>query len=387
MSNRQFIGMIKSYNSGNGYGFVECAETFAIYGRDIFLHRTEYEACGVDVGSQVRFTIVLSEKAQPRAVNVGRHSGPPVQTTVNAGNLHSMQANMRGELGMGMPIKRPAPGVGRDGRLFGQIRTFNQEKGFGFIQSDQSLRMYGVADVFLHYTAAINFRVGDFVTFEVATGESGKPQAKNLIKSDQQAPPPLISRPPPPRPPVMMQGPRGGEFNMQKEYSGVIKSYNPEKGYGFIDCEEVKRHFGRDVFLSKGEVDRWGLEVGEDVTFIVKLEKGNPQADVVGKTQQMLQRGESQLEACTMGPHLGIIKSYNDGKGFGFIQCPETEQAFGCDVFLHKREMDESHQVGKEVQFCIILNNRGKPQATDVHVIGEGLTEVEPALKKQKMLA
>merc|ERR1712050_816519 len=52
----------------------------------------------------------------------------------------------------------------------------------------------------------------------------------------------------------------GDNFNLGKEYSGMIKSYNPEKGYGFIDCAGVKAHFGRDVFLSKPEVDKNNLQ-------------------------------------------------------------------------------------------------------------------------------
>ena len=56
-----------------------------------------------------------------------------------------------------------------------------------------------------------------------------------------------------------------------------MKSYNPEKGYGFIENEEIKAYFGRDCFLTRGEVDKHHLNVGEDCTFQVKVDKGNPQ--------------------------------------------------------------------------------------------------------------
>lgn len=79
------------------------------------------------------------------------------------------------------PTKKP---FFRLPRFFGQIRNFNQEKGFGFIESEQVVPQFGGSDVFLHYTEALNFRVGDYVTFEVQIGEGGKPQAKALQLSN-----------------------------------------------------------------------------------------------------------------------------------------------------------------------------------------------------------
>ena len=46
-------------------------------------------------------------------------------------------------------------------------------------------------------------------------------------------------------------------FDWNKEYTGIVKSYNAAKGYGFIDCEEIKFLTGRDVWLGSDEVDRF----------------------------------------------------------------------------------------------------------------------------------
>lgn len=67
-----YSGVVKSYNEGNGYGFIECAETFELYGRDVFLHRREYETPGLNVGSAVSFSVTLSDKGHPRAVRARR---------------------------------------------------------------------------------------------------------------------------------------------------------------------------------------------------------------------------------------------------------------------------------------------------------------------------
>merc|ERR1712176_1301366 len=39
-----FTGKVRTYNSGKGFGFVECDEARDIYKNDIFLHRREAEA-------------------------------------------------------------------------------------------------------------------------------------------------------------------------------------------------------------------------------------------------------------------------------------------------------------------------------------------------------
>lgn len=64
------------------------------------------------------------------------------------------------------------------------------------------------------------------------------------------------------------------------------------------------------------------------------------------------------------GKYLGLIKSFNAEKGFGFIDCPESYIEFGRDVFIHKREIRD-YSVGTEVTFAISTNQDGRPQARD----------------------
>ena len=54
----------------NGYGFIECAETRALYNQDVFMHKMEYMNCGMDVGEECKFEISLSEKGQPRVFKI-----------------------------------------------------------------------------------------------------------------------------------------------------------------------------------------------------------------------------------------------------------------------------------------------------------------------------
>ena len=59
--------------------------------------------------------------------------------------------------------------------------------------------------------------------------------------------------------------------------------------------------------------------------------------------------GTNTLTELGPGPFHGIIKSYNEAKGFGFVECEATKSGFGCDVFLHRKHMPNLQCVGCEV--------------------------------------
>lgn len=64
--------------------------------------------------------------------------------------------------------------------------------------------------------------------------------------------------------------------------NGVVKWFNAEKGYGFIQVED-----GNDVFVHYSAIDEEGfksLEEGQDVSFdIVEGERGPQASNVVKK--------------------------------------------------------------------------------------------------------
>lgn len=66
----------------------------------------------------------------------------------------------------------------------------------------------------------------------------------------------------------------------------------------------------------------------------------------------------------------GVIKSYNERRGFGFLACDETAQRFGRDVYLSKveslaaiQEGEEPLKEGDHVMFAVVLSVEGFPQA------------------------
>eukprot|EP00746_Dinoflagellata_sp_MGD_P161835 gnl/MRDRNA2_/MRDRNA2_89121_c0_seq1.p1 gnl/MRDRNA2_/MRDRNA2_89121_c0~~gnl/MRDRNA2_/MRDRNA2_89121_c0_seq1.p1 ORF type:complete len:624 (-),score=125.05 gnl/MRDRNA2_/MRDRNA2_89121_c0_seq1:384-2255(-) len=66
----------------------------------------------------------------------------------------------------------------------------------------------------------------------------------------------------------------------------------------------------------------------------------------------------------------GVIKSYNERRGFGFLACDETAKRFGRDVYLSKVESlaalrpgEPQLKEGDHVMFAVVLSVEGFPQA------------------------
>merc|ERR1711920_158668 len=81
-----------------------------------------------------------------------------------------------------------------------------------------------------------------------------------------------------------MQQAAVGVTNMPTmRYQGRIKSFNAEKGFGFIESQQASAAFGRDVFLHKAQIG--DLKVGADVAFEVENKSNGPQARNVTSLQ------------------------------------------------------------------------------------------------------
>merc|ERR1719379_840200 len=65
------------------------------------------------------------------------------------------------------------------------------------------------------------------------------------------------------------------------------------------------------------------------------------------------------------GRFLGRIKSFNQQKGFGFVECPEAHAVYNRDVFLHKAQIG-TFQIGSTVSFAVEMNKQNMPQARDL---------------------
>jgi len=92
MSLGHYSGRVKSYNPKQGYGFIDCPEAHAHYGRDVFIHKAQMgELLGRFVGPGtkldaktlsmwVRFSVEINKQGMPQARDVYRlhESAPPM---------------------------------------------------------------------------------------------------------------------------------------------------------------------------------------------------------------------------------------------------------------------------------------------------------------------
>merc|ERR1719265_175301 len=63
--------------------------------------------------------------------------------------------------------------------------------------------------------------------------------------------------------------------------------------------------------------------------------------------------------------YVGIVKSFNAQKNYGFIECEDTKEMYGCDVFCHGSQIADK-EIGSMVHFEVGLNKEGKPQGLSV---------------------
>lgn len=62
---------------------------------------------------------------------------------------------------------------------------------------------------------------------------------------------------------------------------------------------------------------------------------------------------------------VGTLKSFSSKAGYGFLTCPQSFAHWGVDVFVHKNQVPVPWFLGQPVEFSVVANQRGQPQATD----------------------
>jgi CspA family cold shock protein len=155
------------------------------------------------------------------------------------------------------------------------VKWFNPDKGFGFVELAD-----GSGDAFLHI-AVLQAAGHDAVdpetklSVQVGQGQKGR-QVTAVLTVDATGgggggAPRAPARPSP-------RGSSGGRERPDPatavEVEGTVKWFNPEKGFGFVVCEDG----GKDVFVHVSVVERAGLrglDEGQRLAMkVVKTQKG-----------------------------------------------------------------------------------------------------------------
>jgi CspA family cold shock protein len=159
----------------------------------------------------------------------------------------------------------------------GIVKFFNPAKGFGFIAPDD-----GGSDVFVHVSAVERagldgLNEGDQVAYELEQDRrSGKLAAVDLQWIGAGAPLPKSPRPGGPGRrfdrPHDASPPRGEGRAPAGSGTGVVKWFNSQKGFGFIQPNDG----GGDVFVHISAVERAGLrglDEGQTVSYDVEQDR------------------------------------------------------------------------------------------------------------------
>ncbi|MEI6641185.1 MAG: cold-shock protein [Novosphingobium sp.] len=170
-------------------------------------------------------------------------------------------------------------------------------------------------------------------------------------------------------------GPRGGggggggmPAQVVGTGKGVVKFFNAQKGFGFIQREDG----GEDVFVHISAVERAGLEglaEGQQLEFNLVDRGGKVSAadlQVVGDVIAVAAKPAAPQRQLTGEKATGTVKFFNAMKGFGFITRDDGQP----DAFVHisaversgMRELNE----GDKLEFDLEVDRRGKYSAVNL---------------------
>lgn len=344
-----FVGRVKSFNAEKGWGMIECPQTHREFGKDIFFSSSVLPGGYVNPGDEVSFTIKMEEKGPAAAsVFLGAH----------------------------------------DSSYSGTIKSFSREKGWGMIECPQTHQQFG-KDVFFSETVAPDcfLAKGQQVTFTIKMEEKGPAAASLSVAGSHsygstQRPKMTAARPTPARGmmyggcgiggcgAVMGVGGCGGMAPMMMQvqsavkpdqaFFGAVKRWNAEKGWGHLDCDAVSKLYGRDAFLLSGQLNGQSVAAGDLVSFTVLPSAKGPKAE----SCKVLPPFAFRFAEKAGQTFQGTVKSWNEDKGFGFLEGGDIREIFGKDIFLHRRELQGKQvSVGDQVEFQVAIDDKGQPVA------------------------
>lgn len=207
---RRARGTVKQYSKHSGFGFIECPELHAVFGKDVFVHARQLSS--FDVGAEVTFAVVLNKDNKPQAVDLltldgkgcdGKVAGKGI-ADVGKGKIDVWGKGKSDGLGKGLWDGGKGKGddwgkggnVGKGlkpstakpdeqaalGQFAGVIKSFDHKNGygFGFIQSDGMKAMGYTNDVYLHHLQLNGCEVTQEVSFVAYLNRKGQPQAKDV---------------------------------------------------------------------------------------------------------------------------------------------------------------------------------------------------------------
>ena len=156
------------------------------------------------------------------------------------------------------------------------------------------------------------------------------------------------------------------------EGKGVVKFFNPQKGFGFI----VRDDGGEDVFVHISAVEQAGLTDladGQPLEFTLVDRGGRVSATNIridGEPMAVERAERAPQRQLTGEKAQGTVKFFNAMKGFGFIQRDDGQP----DAFVHISAVERAGiptlNEGDRLSFELEVDRRGKHAAVNLQPIG-----------------
>merc|ERR1719352_1212454 len=159
---------------------------------------------------------------------------------------------------------------------------------------------------------------------------------------------------------------------MAQAFVGTVKSWNPHKGWGHIECEASHVAYGKDIFLLRSQLNGMIPVKGDQVYFDVCEGQKGVEATNVHIVSTTSTDGETV--------YMGSIKSWNPEKGWGHIICDQTRKLYGKDMFVLRSALASQTQTlaeGNQVQFTVAMGIKG-PEAQNVILMNGARGTVVP---------
>lgn len=152
------------------------------------------------------------------------------------------------------------------------------------------------------------------------------------------------------------------------EGKGVVKFFNPQKGFGFI----VRDDGGEDVFVHISAVEQAGLSDladGQPLEFTLVDRGGRISATnlrIEGEPMAVERAAAAPQRQLTGEKATGTVKFFNSMKGFGFIQRDDGQP----DAFVHISAVERAGLAtlneGDKLEFELEVDRRGKHAAVNL---------------------
>jgi len=396
------VGTIKNYNRDKGFGFIDCPDVE----KDIFVHQRQIN--GFKIGDRVFFKIDEDFKGM-KAIELEYATDHNDQDHLAVRRSDSRRGwdqyeNWEKDTAWAQRSHEDGTWNGRREMaedVYEGVISYIDERGFGYIACPD---LFAEDDgIFCDRRQIRGFNVDDRVQFHVrdthgrlqavglshaASSSSAAPQVGESIKDDILKRLFETVREPADGSSAMGSHEQAHAMNYDHAngmshdqsnttdgplYQGVIKMFDETKGYGFILCPAR----GFDVYLPK--VHLKGMKVGQSVNFMIREYKGKPQAygltaceeevDGTALIMDSLTATQSSPSNQRRDPYHGVVKNFDQEKGYGFISCRELQEKYGVDTFVHQKGLTKGLtdlRPGDHVSFFIRLDDKSRPQAMKV---------------------